>query len=507
MYEKMWEGTVSGWDLSLDFDGDTGLFRYRAGNGGGELKVSVCANPLDAGLMDGPGVAWSPTEPPLIPEGPLDLEGRFAPFRTPDEVVASTWPTLADWPRERKAATVAELPGCMYRLSMSRIGNFHDGTGIPDYIAEFSLINCSRTLNAMYGGPEGWPREALDALFGKESLLVRKSLDYIDPFLKGDPRDIPPEVVALARSSASVDGSMAPSYRDAVVALAERVCGPGRKAPHYFAVGTSVNPDVFLNEIARGNRVSVALEARFGSPAGPALNLGSTAVSLDARDAERIRGDLTDALANADIYRKLYGTQNRPGKGTTPGNEGTIGLTELVSIIHAAGNHEMFSRQRVEMPQLGYDLNLDGPGVRVLIACGMSEWYSDDAQEWQTVSWSKSDRAYHVERIDSHLVSGEPHGIDRTETGSSDFYPAVAVQEILDGHRSLVEAEAARPHPFLNARFAADPRGLLEGIRGTVVEKSSAPGTKALKEGLDRLQGAKSHKAPTHDLRPGYFTY
>ena len=67
MYEKMWEGTVSGWDLSLDFDGDTGLFRYRAGNGDGELKVSVCANLLDAGLMDGPCVAWSPTEPPLIP--------------------------------------------------------------------------------------------------------------------------------------------------------------------------------------------------------------------------------------------------------------------------------------------------------------------------------------------------------------------------------------------------------------------------------------------------------
>lgn len=55
MYERVWTGEVGGCEVSLGFNDVRGLFSYTAKKDGMVLRDRHCADPVDAGLMDGPG--------------------------------------------------------------------------------------------------------------------------------------------------------------------------------------------------------------------------------------------------------------------------------------------------------------------------------------------------------------------------------------------------------------------------------------------------------------------
>lgn len=54
MYEKVWSGEVEGCEVTLGFIEERGLFRYTAEKDGELLVSRLCADPIDAGLMDAP---------------------------------------------------------------------------------------------------------------------------------------------------------------------------------------------------------------------------------------------------------------------------------------------------------------------------------------------------------------------------------------------------------------------------------------------------------------------
>ena len=62
--------------------------------------------------------------------------------------------------------------------------------------------------------------------------------------------------------------------------------------------------------------------------------------------------------------------------------------------------------------------------------------------------------------------------------------------------------------PFINARYAAQLEHLREVYPLKQKAPENAPGTAALKDGLARLEKkAEAKKTPSHNKRPGYFTY
>lgn len=91
MYENVWSGEVEGCEISLSFNEKDGLFRYTAKKDGVITYKRHCADPMDAGLMDGPGVKWD-GKTPLVPSASeIKFEGRFAPFHTLEDIVGGTW--------------------------------------------------------------------------------------------------------------------------------------------------------------------------------------------------------------------------------------------------------------------------------------------------------------------------------------------------------------------------------------------------------------------------------
>lgn len=218
MYEKVWSGKVEGCEISLGFNEKDGLFRYTAKKDGVITYKRHCADPMDAGLMDGPGVKWD-GETPLIPSASeIKFEGRFAPFHTPDDIVGGTWLSPADWPGYRDAMAVDELAG-----RMSRIARSYAGDREPDEVyMNFGLIDCSKRLNALYGGPDNWPNCAFEFLFtvtGYKELTLGKSFAFSDHYLLADPHKMPRQVVEQICMTAANGRQEQPSYRDAVVSL------------------------------------------------------------------------------------------------------------------------------------------------------------------------------------------------------------------------------------------------------------------------------------------------
>lgn len=181
-------------------------------------------------------------------------------------------------------------------------------------------------------------------------------------------------------------------------------------------------------------------------------------------------------------------------------------LTELVAAIKSCADWSLFFNHQVHFPDLGYDLDASGDSDRILLACGMSEWRSDDAQEWMAVSRSKSDRLYHIERIDA-WDSYEGPEIEVTESSTTKTYPSDLIDQIAADHNEFRETDGVPP--FINARYAAQLEHLREvySLKHKIPENT--PSTAALRDGLARLEGKKAErkKTPSHDKRPGYFTY
>lgn len=503
MYEKVWSEDVDGYEISLDFIEHRGLFRYTAKKDGVLISDRLCADPVDAGLMDGPGVMYN-FQTPFVPNGSeIEFEGRFAPFHTPEEIASGTWLSPADWPQDRKRVAVYELAG-----RMNRIASSYSIDRVPDeaYL-NFGLIDCSKRLNAMFGGPEKWPRAAFELLLtatGYKELALGKSFAYSDPYLLADPRKMPRQVIEQIRKAAtpSMRHELL-SYRDAVVSLCKESRMKYGGNADTFTVLPFVNVAEFIDEIRHSDRITVDLYADFNGDDVPIKHLGKTAVSLNSLDAERIRISLNRASEKHGYYWSM--------RGEDPSSKlnlsfSTFELTELVAAIKSCADWSLFFNHQVHFPDLGYDLDASGDSDRILLACGMSEWRSDDAQEWMAVSRSKSDRLYHIERIDA-WDSYEGPEFEVTESYTTKIYPSDLIDQIAADHNEFRETDGVPP--FINARYAAQLEHLREVYPLRQKTPENTPSTAALKDGLARLKEKKAEdkKTPSHNRRPGYFTY
>lgn len=269
-----------------------------------------------------------------------------------------------------------------------------------------------------------------------------------------------------------------------------------------FTVLPFVSVGEFVDEIRRSDRIHVDLYADFNGDKVPMTHLGKTAITLNDMDAEKIRLSMDRAREKHGYY------WSRRGNATSSKldfSSRTFELTELVAAIKSCADWSLFFNQRIEYPSLGYDLDANGSSDRILLACGMSEWRSDDAQEWMAVSRSKSDRLYHIERIDA-WDSYEGPEFEVTESSATKTYPSDLIDQIATDHNEFRETDGVPP--FINARYAAQ----LERLRDVCPLKQKAPeitpGTAALKDGLAKLEKkAETNMTPGHNTRPGYFTY
>ena len=495
MYERVWSGAVEGCEVSLGFNEEDGLFSYNAKKDGMVLRDRHCADPVDAGLMDGPGVEWDGKTPLLPSASEIKFEGRFAPFHTLEEIVSGTWLSPADWPGYRKAMAIDELSDRMTRIARS-----YAGDRAPDEAyMNFGLIDCSKRLNAIFEGPDNWPNRAFESLFtatGYKEFALGKSFAYSDPYLLADSHGMPRQVVDQIRMAAN-RGQGPLSYRDAVVSLCRQSRLENGGNADSFTVLPFVSVGEFADEIRQSDRIHVDLYADFNGYKVPMAHLGKTAIALNDMDAEKIRLSMDRAREKHGYY------WSRMGKATSSKldfSSRTFELTELVAAIKSCADWSLFFNHRVHYPCLGYDLDVNGNSSHILLACGMSEWRSDDAQEWIAVSRSKSDRLYHIERIDA-WDSYEGPEFKVTESRATKTYPSDLIDQIAADHNEFRETDGVPP--FINARYAARLEHLREVYPLKQKAPENAPGTAALKDGLARLV----KKAPTHNPRPGYFTY
>ena len=501
MYERVWSGEVEGREVSLGFDDVRGLFSYTAKKDGMVLADRHCANPVDAGLMDGPGVEWNGKTPLIPSSSEIKFEGRFAPFHTLEEIVSGTWLSPADWPTYRKAMAIDELAGRMTRIARS-----YAGDRPPDKAyMNFGLIDCSKRLNAIFEGPDNWPNRAFESLFtatGYKELALGKSFTYRDPYLLADSHGMPRQVVDQIRTAAADRGQEQLSYRDAVVSLCRQSRLENGGNADSFTVLPFVSVGEFVDEIRQSDRILVDLYADFNGDKVPMTHLGKTVITLNEMDAEKIRLSMDRAHEKHGHY---WSRRGKAASSKLDFSSRTFELTELIAAIKSCADWSLFFNHRVCLPDLGYDLDTDGPPDRVLLACGMSEWRSDDAQEWIVVSRSKSDRLYHIERIDA-WDSYEGPEIEITESSATKAYPSDLIDQVAADHNGFRETDGVPP--FINARYAAQLEHLREVYPLKQKTQEITPGTAALKDGLAKLEKkAEPKKAPSHNRRPGYFTY
>lgn len=293
-----------------------------------------------------------------------------------------------------------------------------------------------------------------------------------------------------------------PSYRDAVVSLCRQSRLENGGNADSFTVLPFIKVGAFIDEIRKSDRIHVDLYADFNGDKVPMAHLGKTAITLNEMDAERIRLNIERAHENHSYYWSIR------GKGASSKLDYSLRmfeLTELVAAIKSCADWSLFFNHRIEYPSLGYDLDANGNSNRILLACGMSEWRSDDAQEWMAVSRSKSDRLYHIERIDA-WDSYEGPELEVTESSATKTYPSDLIDQIAADHNGFGETDGVPP--FINARYAAQLEHLREVYPLKQKTPEKMPGTAALKDELAKLEKkAEPKKTPSHNKRPGYFTY
>lgn len=358
----------------------------------------------------------------------------------------------------------------------------------------------------MFGGPDNWPRAAFESLFtatGYKELALGKSFAYSDPYLLADSHAMPRQVVDQIRMAAANRGQEPLPYRDAVVSLCRQSRLENGGNADSFTVLPFVSVGEFVDEIRRSDRIHVDLYADFNGDKVPMTHLGKTAITLNDMDAEKIRLSMDRAREKHGYY------WSRRGKATSSKldfSSRTFELTELVAAIKSCADWSLFFNQRIEYPSLGYDLDANGNSNRILLACGMSEWRSDDAQEWMAVSRSKSDRLYHIERIDA-WDSYEGPEFEVTESSATKTYPSDLIDQIAADHNEFRETDGVPP--FINARYAAQLEHLREVYPLKHKIPENTPSTATLRDGLAKLEGKKAErkKTPSHDKRLGYFTY
>lgn len=87
------------------------------------------------------------------------------------------------------------------------------------------------------------------------------------------------------------------------------------------------------------------------------------------------------------------------------------------------------------------------------------------------------------------------------------IYPSDLIDQIAADHNEFRETDGVPP--FINARYAAQLEHLREVYPLKHKIPENTPSTAALRDGLAKLEGKKAEgkKTPSHDKRPGNFTY
>lgn len=508
MYERVWSGAKYGydetqWELALDFDQESGLFRCSGSLNGETIESHECADPVTAGFMEGRGKIGSGIGGmPLIPAAPLEMRGRFTPFFSPDQIVSGTWRFPKDWPEERKEKTVQELRFRNYRVLPPT------GEVKPyrlDIINQLANKECPRLLNGMYGNPSKWPRRAFDLMldYPREILPGNR---HKDPCLTG--HKIPPEFfAAVVRVGGEWKGEDL-GYHDAVFALLEKAKSEGliidRDWKDYFGVIPSVDATRFARELSEGGAVTLSLAASFGPFSESTLELGNARVNL--KSARKYRYQL-------GCVEHWHGPFDGQSLGKLP-------LSELLDYIKQSPGGPLYaSWSRTDSFLDGeYGVDVDDKTDRVLISAKVTDknGFMDNLSQrheertWDVVSWSKSESTYHVElwqtseifddcfntAVDGLRVSAQAR---KKQDSTFDSFPS---QFMPDMRTMPMVMDGSEPATFVNASYAYDPDRLLKertykGARDKVV-----PGTKSLKENLakldtkinvDRKQGTGSH--------------
>lgn len=494
MYEKVWEGAAPGldgteWDLTLEFDESTGLFRCTGALNGETVESHECVDPVISGFMDEPGdrIVLDLGGMPLIPGPPLEMQGRFAPFSSPDQIVAGTWRTPRDWPEARKAATAGDLETRMLNIVSS-------GDEVKSYRA--AVKECSRLLNSMYGDPSRWPRSAVDALLDYPRGTMPGN-EYHDAGLDG--HMLPPEFSAAIISKGSALAGRVVNYRDAVYALFQKATSDSLVVePDWqnrcFGVIPSVDVAQFICELSEGDTVTLSLAANFDS-------FGMSTVDL---------GDVQLDLKSAGWYRSQLGVL-KVWDGSFDGHVlGKLPLEELHDYIENSLNGLFYANWEGAFLDGEYGVDIDGDADRVLICAEVIHEHDNvDGHgiahgecSWRTVSWSKAEHVYHVElyRARKHL-NGALMGSEQGER-QMDATFASFPSEYLPDMRTMPMMMTSEPETFVNARYACDPDRLLKGRLHEGSRNKTVPGTAALKEGLAKLdKNAKVNQSQNNESR------
>ena len=493
MFERVWSGAKCGydetqWELALDFDQESGLFRCSGSVNGEAIESHECADPVIAGFMEGRGKIGSEIGGmPLIPAAPLEMQGRFAPFFSPDQIVSGTWRSPKDWPEERKEKTVQELSFRNYSIlpPTGEVKPFR-----LDIINQLADKECPRLLNGMYGKPSKWPRRAFDLMLGYPREILPEN-EYKDPCFTGQKN--PPEFsAAVVRAGSEWKGEEL-GYRGAVFALLEKAKSEGliidRDWKDYFGIIPSVDATRFASELSEGGAVTLSLAASFSPFSESTLELGDVRVNLES--ARKYRYQL-------GCVEHWHGPFDGHALGKLP-------LSELLDYIKQSPGGPLYaSWSRADSFLDGeYGVDVDDKTDRVLISAKVTDRNSymenlrlrHEERAWDVVSWSKSESAYHVElwqssevfddcfntAVDGLRVSAQAC---KKQDSTFDSYPS---QFIPDMRTMPMVMDGSEPATFVNASYAYDPDRLLKGHTSKDAQDKTVPGTKVLEDTLEKL--------------------
>lgn len=504
MYERVWEGTERGldgteWNLTLDFDQDTGLFQVGGAMDGESPDTYDCADPIISGFMAGDKYDRpdSPEMMALIPPAPLKMQGRFAPFSSPDQIVAGTWRTPRDWPDARKKDTTWHMFMRRMRIAASA-GDFDS--------YRMAVQECSRLLNGMYGDPSKWPRDAVDTVldYPRGTMPGNK---YHDVGLCG--LWLPPEFsAAVVRKGSELEGRTL-GYRDAVSVLlrkAKSECLPidrnWKDWEDCFGVVPSVDATQFVHELSEGNTVTLSLAANFRP---------------DGRNTVEL-GDVRVDLKTADWYRKRFEEHEFLHGSLKVNNLGKLPLDEFDAYLRNYDSSYLNARWPDAFLDGEYGVNLEGDMDRILISAKVIDEFErvDDyglkheTIAWKVVSWSKSEDVYHVEtwyapkNLKNDLTCYIKIRFRNTDHAWKEWDSTFASfpSEYLPDMRTMPMTMGGEPGAFVNARYAIDPDRLLRGHFHEGTHSKTAPGTAAIKESLAKLdQKAKVNRSPKNESR------
>lgn len=488
MYEKVWEGAAPGpdgteWDLTLEFDESTGLFQVSGSVDGVPLDSYECADPVISGLMarserDRPD---DPYDMALIPPAPLKMQGRFAPFSSPDQIVSGTWRTPRDWPETRKDETVRDL--FMRRNDIVRLTDDVN----PNQLA---IKECSRLLNGMYGNPSKWPRRAVDAVLHYPRGIMSGN-KYNDAGLSG--HMLPPEFSAAVVHAGSALEGRALSYRDAAYALYRKATSEHPyvdwewEGGRCFGIIPSVDATQFIRELSEGDTVTLSLAAGFTSFGGGTVELGDVSVNLKS----------------ADWYRSKLAEHEFDHGPLNARNLGKLPLDEFADYLSNCSNSLLYEGWSDAFLDGEYGVDIEGDMDRVLISAKVIDEFErlDDyglkheTVAWKVVSWSKSEDVYHVEtwyapkNLNNDLKCYIKKRFRNTDHAWKEWDSTFASfpSEYLPDMRTMPMTMTGETEAFVNARYAIDPDRLLRRHFHEDARSKTVPGTAALKENLAKL--------------------